>query len=962
MRLIRECRMSRYPDKLIISVIILIVLTLVCPLLTAPYAAGASTHKTVKVGFFEFPGYHMIADNGTKSGYGYDLLQKIGRYTDWKYKYVGYNNSWDDMQDMLASGKIDILTSAQKTPDREKKFAFSSRPVGTSATILTVQSGNSRYIPGKYSTYSGMRVGMLTGSSRNDSFKAFASRNGFTYKPVYYETAEAMHKDLQAGKKIDAMLTSDLRQVSNEWILNKFDTSNFYLIVRKNDTALLQEVNDALKQMDSDDPQWRSELWNKYYVSNAGNLISYNAAERAFIKKADKTNKVFTAIINPDRYPYSYFKNRKAKGIMADCFREIQKRTGLKFKIIVTNNRAEYYKKISRGGIDVRIDTYDDYYNAEKYGFELTDPYLVTTVSCITKSRFHGTPKTIAVLKDSDGRHYYYKEIKKGSRLLECDSIDDCRKAVLCGRADATYLYSYAAEKIISADRRSQLTATILPEYRIKFCMGVSSDDDHELLSILNKGVKSIGSGYTSSIIEKETRNKNDNATIIDFVYAHPPFIIMVMALAAGVIILLISSSYRRRHLKVMKSKNLELTKAAESAKRANAAKTEFLSRMSHDIRTPMNGIIGMTHLAEQQNNPPNTAEYLAKINNSSKFLLGLVNDILDMTKAESGKMELRPEPYRMTEFENYLDSVIRPLCEEKNQLLTVTTKGVDTAVPIMDILRFNQILFNLLSNAVKFTSEGGHISLTVLNELCPEHKERIETIVKDNGIGMSEEFQKTLFDPFTQEQRSDSADNRGSGLGLAITKKLVDLMDGEISVNSTPGKGTIFTVVIYADYETDDEADRRMGKTARQNADLSFCGLHMLVCEDHPMNQEITRSLLENRGIIVDIAENGLKGLEAFKKTSFGYYDAILMDIRMPVMDGYETARKIRALERSDNSSVPIIAMTADAFADDISECLAAGMDAHIAKPVDPDTMFETIADVIAKKKHDSFHADNEE
>jgi signal transduction histidine kinase len=394
-----------------------------------------------------------------------------------------------------------------------------------------------------------------------------------------------------------------------------------------------------------------------------------------------------------------------------------------------------------------------------------------------------------------------------------------------------------------------------------------------------------------------------------------------------------------------------ELQEALRQANAAARAKSEFLSRMSHDIRTPMNGIIGMTHIAREQENPPRTAECLEKIDTSSKFLLGLVNDILDMSKAESGKIELRPEPYPIADFNSYIESVIRPLCQEKNQTLTLDVAPIDRIVPIIDVLRFNQIMFNLLSNAVKYTPEGGSVSLHIRPKLLPGHRERIVAIISDNGIGMSEEFQKVLFDPFTQDARSDTSESRGSGLGLAIVKRMVDLMNGSIVVKSHPGRGSTFIVTLDFDYiEADQLSPAEQRPAADPNRTL-LSGRHVLLCEDHPLNQEIATALLEEKQMLVDIAENGQIGAEMFARSTPGFYDLILMDIRMPVMDGYDAAAQIRAMKRADAHTVPIIAMTADAFADDVQKCLEAGMNAHVAKPIDPALLYAALEDVLLKR-----------
>lgn len=394
----------------------------------------------------------------------------------------------------------------------------------------------------------------------------------------------------------------------------------------------------------------------------------------------------------------------------------------------------------------------------------------------------------------------------------------------------------------------------------------------------------------------------------------------------------------------------LEKEKALrQKATAADQAKTEFLSRMSHDIRTPMNGIIGMTRIARQQEtNPPKTTDSLNKIDISSKFLLGLVNDILDMTKIESGAVKLHTEPYLAEEFFDYLESVMRPLCNEKHQEFRITGEPSRDYIPILDKLRVNQIIFNLLSNAVKYTPEGGTIEYHIEEELAGD-KLMMIIGVRDNGIGMSAEFQKVLFQPFTQENRYTGSDfhSGSSGLGLSIVKRLVTLMHGTIEVQSTPGKGSYFLMRVPVDYICAKDYHPKTPPGKSIDTRTALAGKHVLLCEDHPMNQEIAKSLLEEAGMLVEIADNGLRGAEMFRSSLADFYDVIFMDIRMPVLDGYETTRLIRAMERKDAHDVPIIAMTADAYEDDVRKSLAAGMNGHIAKPIDPDKLYEILLNV---------------
>jgi signal transduction histidine kinase/AmiR/NasT family two-component response regulator len=424
----------------------------------------------------------------------------------------------------------------------------------------------------------------------------------------------------------------------------------------------------------------------------------------------------------------------------------------------------------------------------------------------------------------------------------------------------------------------------------------------------------------------------------------------LLCTVAACITSALIYSFLRRQRLAVLQGENaLALSKALGDAKRANEAKSEFLSRMSHDMRTPLNGIIGMTYLTREMELPEKARENLGKIDTSSKFLLSLINDVLDMSKAESGTIELHPEPYPFGDFCSYIDAVIRPLCEEKRQTFVFDSAPIEGYTPLVDITRLNRIYFNLLSNAVKFTPEGGTITLKIREESLPDGHIRFTITVSDNGIGMSREFQERLFEPFMQENRDDSSNMRGTGLGLAIVRRTVDAMGGAIRVESKKGVGTSFIVSIVSPCIQRTEPEETAAVPTSGPDYSGLAGRHVLLCEDHPLNQEIARALLTGKKMFVQIAEDGQKGAEAFAASPAGYFDCILMDIRMPVMDGYEAARAIRALDRPDAKTVPILAMTADAFADDVQKCLDAGMNGHISKPIEPDVLFGTLSAVIS-------------
>ena len=390
--------------------------------------------------------------------------------------------------------------------------------------------------------------------------------------------------------------------------------------------------------------------------------------------------------------------------------------------------------------------------------------------------------------------------------------------------------------------------------------------------------------------------------------------------------------------------KNRELKEIAQKAESAAQAKTEFLSRMSHDIRTPMNAIIGLTHLAQQEKDPAALQEYLQKISASSDFLLGLINDILDMSKIENGELTLTPEPLTKAEFAASIDTVIRPLMDEKHIQFSCDLQDGPECI-LVDPLRFNQIFFNLLSNAAKFTPEGGTVDFRLERLPYREEKVGLRMTVRDNGIGMSQEFLKHIYDPFSQEHTRSVGTAVGTGLGLPIVKSLVDAMEGTISVRTALGEGTEFVVELYVP-EVEPEAEA----PAENVSEEGLKDARILLVEDNDINIYVAQLILEDAGCIVTVAKNGQEALDAVEASPVGWFHAILMDVRMPVMDGVEATRRIRALERADAKTVPIIAMTADAFTQEQKRTLDAGMNCHLSKPINPQLLYQELSTYIRR------------
>ena len=1048
---------------------------IVCLVILAAAVRPVSAAQTeiVRVGFFAFDGYHMQDQYGDRSGYGYEYLQYMGKYSNFVYEYDGYNKSWEEVQDMLEKGQIDMLTSAQKTKERMKKFDFSDRPIGTSKTLLTVKAGNSRYMNGDLRKLNGIRVGMLKENSRNDSFRTYAKAQGFSYKTVIYNSSKEMLEALQSGKNIDAVVTSNLRKIQNEWVVASFDPSPYYVMVKKGNHKLLEQINDAISQIELYKPNLQTELYNRYYSAENGDDVSYTAEERNFINEFVRKKKTLKILLNPDRKPFSYYKDGKIKGVMTDILDEIMERTGIPYEIIPTRTREEYEKKLLQGGTQICFDSRYDLNKAEREGYELTDPYLEATISRITNKKFTGTPKTIATVKKSDIAEGYISKYHKSNKVLYFKTLDDCVNAVLSGKADAVYLYTYTAQQYIYEDDRNQLQETLIPNDTVKFAMAVEQKEDPALFSILNKAVLSISGEDIDHIVQEKISYPVKDFTVRGYFYSNP----WAWGVAGFVVVLLISGTvflvYRRKNRRLEQEKSREferfityvcrandavmeynldgrkifsyqmnegrilkqeemftagdqlhhnihpddwenvkdkcglmkIRKLAESggeiyfecrslrksnqyiwfsytlqgipgngtesdrvmiflknihqakkqeaekrqaledalisAQQAGQAKGEFMSKMSHEIRTPLNAIIGYLQIAKGAvEQPEKIKDCLQKQEYAAQHLLDIINDVLDIASIESGKTKLDDAVFNIQDLLAETAAIFESQARHKEVKFEMKMEGITSSLLLGDRLRVNQILMNLLSNAVKFTSAGGKVQLRISQRAVIDGRVHLQFRIQDTGIGMTKGYMERIFTPFEQQDASTAKHFGGTGLGLSITNNLVNMMNGTIHVQSEEGKGSIFTVGLsfqIADTETSAEnAEADQTRTTKNSGEDIFSGMSMILAEDNEMNREIVKEILKDTGLNITCAETGREALEIFENSTDGTYQMILMDIQMPVMDGYEAARRIRACGHSQARKIPIIACSADAFTEDVNKALAAGMNDHISKPID--------------------------
>ncbi len=1081
-----------------------VICALLAALMIMPFClvAGADTAQpeVLRVGFFAFSGYHTIDENGRRGGYGYEFLQRLAIHGGWSYEYIGYDKSYADALEMLKNGEVDIVTSVSKTEEREKDFLFSDRSIGENSTILTVKAGNRNIVKGDFSTYNGIKVGLMTGNSKNENFERFAREHSFNFTPVYYPDQDKLCAALQAGE-VDAALSGSLRLLDNEWLLESFDSSPFYICTNKNNPELMRRINDAINEMDTHDPNWRASLHEIYYSTDSSGSIILNAGERAFLEDLESSGKTLQLLINPDRAPYCYFKDGQAEGILPAIFDEVAKNLGLQYEYIPVKDRNEYYKLRSESEADVVLDFAGDYYLAEEEGYKITVPYFHTNFARLSLADFTGNAETLAAMERSDAIDNYISSRFSSDAVTRYKTSKECVQAVLNGSADAVILYSYAAERYVRQDVRNRLSAVVFGETSFSYAVGENVAGGRYLLSILDKGADSVSDARLDMMISREIdAGFEEQNTLIAFLYQNPIYsvlaVIVVLLLLFAVAMLII----RTRNQQLLKKKiadatgelekkTEELTHALSAADSANRAKTTFLNSMSHDIRTPMNAIIGYTALATTHlDNKERARDYLAKIAQASNHLLSLINDVLDMSRIESGKVTLNERPENLAEILQGLRDIIQSDIHAKRMELFIDTVDVTDEEVFCDRLRLNQVLLNLTSNAIKYTPAGGTVAVRVTQKPSRTAGRGVyEFRVSDTGIGMSRDFAKTVFDPFTREQTSTVSGIQGTGLGMAITKNIVDIMGGKISVESETDKGSTFTVVLelrfsashkefgpiaelngfrslvvdddmvccqsvskmlrqigmraewttsgreaiartneavemsdpfevyivdwsmpelsgietvreirktvgdespiilmsaydWSDIEQEargagvtgfiskplfasdlhETLERSLGRVKEKPAeetpelpdDVFFKGKRILLAEDNELNREIAAELLSEAGFLVDSAENGQQACEMLSSAEHGYYDLVLMDIQMPIMDGYAAARAIRSMGDPAVSEIPIIAMTANAFEEDRERALQAGMNGHLAKPIDINKVLSALREILAENK----------
>ncbi len=915
--------------------------------MAVPVPVRAADTKTVRVGYMLHEGYQEGGPGEVKSGYGYEYLQMLRNYTGWEYEYV-YASSWGEQVAMLERGEIDLMLHAFRTPERMKTMLFSVEPMGRESNYLYTRGDHPELVAGDFESVNGKTIGCMAGDFRYDMFVQWCQENSVTCSIESYSDLAAMHDDLSKGV-IDAVIGSDFTSspFSGDWVtILRLDEEAIYIAVSLGREYLLAEVNAAQRQILALNPYYPDEVRRKYQDATTTHIPPLTEAQKAELQARGTLTIGYCSAHRPLAYTDS---SGKLQGVLADYLNAMTETYGIPFEALPFENDIALLEALINGTVDIVAPVGYGYGMAENSGVAVTNPMAEESMLALFKP-YAGTDiknifKRIAVIKHSITEKDYAKHYYPDAELVEAASVEDAIKLVNAGRADC-YITSSSSWSWYAGEYPAiqELRIVNLPDPNA-VNMAVL-EKNIALIPILNMGINLLSEADVNHAIiaYADTRKEVTWLTLM----AENPLLTAVGTLAIALLVGLMFVAYRlyteKKHLKQLTAANAqtelarqEAEHARREAERANMAKSTFLTSMSHDIRTPMNAIVGMTTLAAKHlHDPDYVRNCLSKVNLASDHLLTLINDVLDINKIESGNLSLTPNVFSLADSIMNLANIGRHQLREKNHHFEIRIHNIKQEYLFADELRINQVFINLLSNAVKYTPTGGRITIDIKQEPVPGECNKVRLVyeIQDSGIGMSEEFQAHMYELFAMANKS-ARTVAGSGVGLSICKQLVDLMGGTILCESAEGQGTRFTVTL----------DLQIADKAIDN--LMLPPMKILLVDDDEVFLATASDTLKDLGVSPDCVSSGEAAIEAVrqKHADSKDYPLIIIDWLMPGLDGIETTRRIRSMVGPE---VSIIVISAYAPEDIRDQAMAAGANGFIHKPFFRSNAFESISEVM--------------
>ncbi len=923
----------------------LCLLLLLSAVLPVKAAAETAPVKVVRVGSFEDT-FNYCNEKGARKGYGYELLETLSGYTGWQFEYVTCD--WSDCFEKLENGEIDIMGGISYTEDRAEEMLFSDEPMGEEKYYLYADLSRTDTSASDFKTLDGKKIGVVMGTEPEVMLTEWEEKHGLKTQHVNISNNEDVKQKL-ANHEIDCFVSLEESYWAELGIstITRVGKSSIYYVLNKDRPDLKEELDNAMHALDEEAPFYTADLCKKYFSLDYKPILT--GEEKAWLKEHGAIRMGF---LTSDRGVSTYDPaTGEITGTITDYIQFAADCLGnqeLEFQLVGYDDKEAELNALKSGEIDM-IFHFDQSPNlAEEYRLARTNTTWTANMMVVTNKQLfiENQVNRVAVPQNKISLTRYIAFYYPQWEIVDCDTQEDAIKLVKDGQADC-FIIGVGSEAKYS--KNHGFYSVPLPN-PANSCFAVKSGN-RSLLSILNKTIKAMPANMLTSSLAMH-KSSSRKVTLSDFIKDNFFMVLLVSSIAVAAVLLTILKLLQKARKAEAAAKkaandtqelNAKLQVAVEKAESANRAKSTFLFNMSHDIRTPMNAIIGYADLASRHSDDPaKLKNYMENIQVCGQNLLMLLNNVLDLARIENDKTEME---YSVSDvdkdFRNCV-AMFRNQADSKGQTLTVTAHLLHPYVYV-DIPHLTEVCTNLVSNAVKYTGAGGTIRCDVTQK-SGEKEGWCDTVitVADNGIGMSQEFQKHIFEPFERERTSTVSKVEGSGIGMGIVKKLVGLMGGTVAVESKIGVGSKFTVTIPCRIASEDETQAK--RETNPSDQKCLRGTRILLTEDNDLNAEIATELLQEEGCTVDRAKDGVECVDMLEKAANGTYQLILMDIQMPVMNGYDAARKIRRLDDPQKANIPIIAMTANAFTEDRQVALDAGMNDHIAKPINMNVLVPTL------------------